>query len=285
MKEKSLFKSGSAEAALWAQIDPGALPRHIAVIMDGNGRWARRRRQPRVAGHRAGVRAAREIVESCARIGVPVLTLYAFSLDNWKRPPAEVDFLMKLLREYVRRDLDYMRRNNVRLRVIGRWQELPEPVRADVARTLQETAANTGMQLVVALNYSARAELVDAVRGLLEQAQRNGLGPVDEATLAAHLYAGDLPDPDLLIRTSGEMRLSNFLLWQIAYTEIWVTEELWPDFSTSHLLQAILDFQQRERRYGGLSSPERRARLESPGGKPASARQAPRPPVPAPAEK
>lgn len=287
MKGKTSFKRGTAEAALWAQIDPGCLPGHIAIIMDGNGRWARRRRQPRVAGHRAGVGATRAIVETCARIGVPVLTLYAFSLDNWKRPPAEVGFLMKLLRAYVRRDLDYMRRNNVRLRVIGRWQELPAPVRGDVAHALEETAANTGMQLVVALNYSARSELVDAVRGLLEQAQRNGLGPVDEATLTAHLYAGDLPDPDLLIRTSGEMRVSNFLLWQIAYTEIWVTETLWPDFSPAHLLQAILDFQRRERRYGGLSSEseERKARAERLPSKPPSARRPTRRGILAPAEK
>ena len=254
MKGKSPFKAGSREAALWSQIDSKGLPRHIAIIMDGNGRWARRRHQPRVAGHRAGVRAVREIVESCARIGLPVLTLYAFSTDNWKRPAEEVDLLMRLLRQYVRRDLDYMKRNNVRLRVIGRWQELPAAVRADVARAVEETSGNTGLQVVVALNYSARAELVDAVRALLQQMQENGAAPVDEATLAAHLYASDLPDPDLLIRTSGEMRLSNFLLWQAAYTEIWVTDTLWPDFSTVHLLQAILDFQRRERRYGGLSA-------------------------------
>lgn len=254
MKEKSPFKAGTPEATLWAQIDPKGLPHHIAIIMDGNGRWARRRHQPRVAGHRAGVRAVREIVESCARIGLPVLTLYAFSTDNWKRPAEEIDVLMRLLRQYISRDLDYMKRNNVRLRVIGRWRELPAKVQADVARAVEETAANTGLQVVVALNYSARAELVDAVRALLERVQTNGPAPVDEGTLAAHLYAADLPDPDLLIRTSGEMRLSNFLLWQVAYTEIWVTDTLWPDFSSAHLLQAILDFQRRERRYGGLSA-------------------------------
>lgn len=262
VKVKVPFKTGSREAALWAQIDPSTLPRHIAIIMDGNGRWARRRRQPRAAGHRAGVKATREIVETCARIGVPVLTLYAFSLDNWKRPAEEVNFLMRLLRQYVRRDLDYMQRNNVRLRVIGRWRELPAAVREDVAGAMEATAGNTGLQLVVALNYSARAELVDAVRGLLERVQQDGQTTVDEATLGSHLYAGDLPDPDLLIRTSGEMRLSNFLLWQLAYSEIWVTETLWPDFSTVHLLQAILDFQQRERRYGGLSTREQQSSSE-----------------------
>ena len=264
VKAKAPFKAGTREAALWAQIDPAHLPRHIAVIMDGNGRWARRRRQPRIAGHRAGVRATREIVETCARIGVPVLTLYAFSLDNWKRPPEEVGFLMRLLRQYVRRDLDYMKRNNVRLRAIGRWEELPEGVRQDVARAVEDTAANSGLQLVVALNYSARAELVDAVRQLIEEARTNGLPSVDEATLAARLYTSDLPDPDLLIRTSGEMRLSNFLLWQLAYTEIYVTETFWPDFDTACLLNAILDFQSRERRYGGLSAEDTRAAVEKP---------------------
>ena len=262
VREKAPFKAGTPEAALWERIDPATLPRHIAVIMDGNGRWARRRHQPRLAGHRAGVRAVREIVESCARMGVSFLTLYAFSLDNWKRPAEEVNFLMRLLRQYVRRDLDFMRRNNVRLRVIGRWQELPAQVRDDVARAVEETAGNTGLQTVVALNYSARAELVDAARALVARAQQNGAMPVDEAALAEQLYAPDLPDPDLLIRTSGEMRLSNFLLWQLAYTEIWVTETLWPDFSTAHLLQAIADFQRRERRYGGLSGEDVKAQAE-----------------------
>jgi undecaprenyl diphosphate synthase len=272
VKAKSLFKAGTREAALWAQIDPARLPRHIAIIMDGNGRWARRRHQPRIAGHRAGVAATRTIVEACARIGLPVLTLYAFSLDNWKRPENEVSFLMRLLRQYVRRDLDYMKRNNVRLRVIGRWEELPEAVRLDVARAVEETSANTGLELVVALNYSARAELVDAVRGLVDAARRNGLPEVNEAALAARLYTADLPDPDLLIRTSGEMRLSNFLLWQLAYTEIYVTETFWPDFDAACLLEAILDFQRRERRYGGLS-PEDHRTLE----KPRPARRAPAP--------
>ncbi len=252
MKTRPPFKMSTEEARLWAQLDPAALPRHVAIILDGNGRWARRRHQPRIAGHRAGVRAVRQIVEFCARMHLPVLTLFAFSLDNWKRPREEVAFLMQLLRQYVRRELDYMRRNNVRLRVIGRWRELPAEVRRDIAHALEATADNTGLQVVVALNYSARAEIVDAVQRLIERRQQNGHLPVDEAALSAHLDAGDLPDPDLLIRTSGEMRLSNFLLWQMAYAEIWVTETLWPDFTPAHLLQAILDFQRRERRYGGL---------------------------------
>lgn len=253
MKTRPPFKMSAEEARLWAQLDPATLPRHVAIILDGNGRWARRRHQPRIAGHRAGVRAVRQIVEFCARMHLPVLTLFAFSLDNWKRPRDEVAFLMQLLRQYVRRELDYMRRNNVRLRVIGRWRELPAEVHRDITHALGATAQNTGLQVVVALNYSARAEIVDAVQRLIERRQQNGHLPVDEAALSAHLDAGDLPDPDLLIRTSGEMRLSNFLLWQMAYAEIWVTETLWPDFTPAHLLQAILDFQRRERRYGGLS--------------------------------
>lgn len=253
MKTKFPFKSGTPEASLWAQIDHEALPRHIAIILDGNGRWAQRRRQPRIAGHRAGVRRVREIVEFCARIHLPVLTLFAFSLDNWKRPQEETEFLMQLLRRYIRRELDYMRSNNVRLRVIGRWQELPAPVRADVTRAVESTAANTGLQVVVALNYTGRGELVDTVRRLFIEMQKNGRVPITEPNIAAHLDAADLPDPDLLIRTSGEMRVSNFLLWQLAYTEIWVTETLWPDFTPRHLLDAILDFQRRERRYGGLA--------------------------------
>ncbi len=252
MKTKFPYKSGSLEASLWAQIDREVLPLHIAIILDGNGRWAQRRRQPRIAGHRAGVRRVREIVEFCARIHLPVLTLFAFSLDNWKRPQEETEFLMQLLRQYIRRELNYMRRNNVRLRVIGRWQELPAPVRADIAHAVESTAANTGLQVVVALNYTGRGELVDTVRRLFVDMQRNGRVPITEANIAAHLDTADLPDPDLLIRTSGEMRVSNFLLWQLAYTEIWVTETLWPDFTPSHLLEAVLDFQRRERRFGGL---------------------------------
>lgn len=249
---KEPFRAGSKEAKQWSQVERTALPRHIAIIMDGNGRWAQRRHQPRIAGHRAGVRATRAIVEACARMGIPALTLYAFSLDNWKRPAEEVDFLMKLLRQYVHKELNYMKRNNVRLRVIGRWRELPAPVVQDIESALEDTWNNTGLQVVVALNYTGRAELVDAFQALLKQAQENGTVRVDEEVLAEHLYASDLPDPDLLIRTSGEMRVSNFLLWQLAYTEIWVTDTLWPDFTPRHLLQAILEFQQRERRYGGL---------------------------------
>jgi undecaprenyl diphosphate synthase len=241
-----------SEAQLLAQIDLERLPRHIAVIMDGNGRWAERRRLPRIAGHRAGIRAVRQAVEACARLGVPYLTLYAFSVENWKRPHAEVKLLMGLLREYLKKEIGELNRQNVRLGVIGRVAELPAPVQRDLQGALEETRRNNGLRLTLALNYGGRAELIDAVRSLAEYQQRNGSMSVDETTFSQHLYTRDLPDPDLLIRTSGEMRLSNFLLWQVAYSEIWVTDTLWPDFTQQDFFRAILDFQKRERRYGGL---------------------------------
>ena len=237
---------------LLKQIDPDRLPKHIAIIMDGNGRWAKRRRLPRIAGHRAGIRAVRQAVEASARIGVPYLTLYAFSVENWKRPHTEVKLLMGLLRQYLKKELSELNRQNIRLEVIGRITELPKPVVEDLNHTLDQTRQNTGMRLVLALNYGARAELVDAVQELLEKAKQNGAIKVDEAMLSEHLYTRGFPDPDLLIRTSGELRLSNFLLWQVAYAELWVTETLWPDFTQKDLFQAIIDFQKRERRYGGL---------------------------------
>jgi undecaprenyl diphosphate synthase len=242
-----------SEAQLLAQIDLERLPRHIAVIMDGNGRWAKRRRLPRIAGHRAGIRAVRQAVEACARLGVPYLTLYAFSVENWKRPHTEVKLLMGLLREYLKKEIGELNKQNIRLGVIGRVAELPVPVQRDLQQALEQTRENSGLRLTLALNYGARAELIDAVRSLAEHQQRNGSMTIDETTFSQHLYTRDLPDPDLLIRTSGEMRLSNFLLWQVAYSEIWVTDTLWPDFTQQEFFNAILDFQQRERRYGGLS--------------------------------
>ena len=258
------------EAALLAEVDPRRLPRHVAIIMDGNGRWARQRHLPRVAGHRAGARAVREVVEYSARLGLQALTLYAFSIENWKRPRQERDMLWKLLREYLRRELPTMERNNIRFQVIGRLHQLPPAVQHDIQEAVTETANNTGTLLSVALNYGARAELVDAFNAILDRVRHNGINGlrVDEETIAAHLYTHPLPDPDLLIRTSGELRVSNFLLWQIAYSEIWVTETRWPDFTRKHLLQAIIDYQRRERRYGGLSS-----RTGAPGEP--SAREAP----------
>jgi undecaprenyl diphosphate synthase len=245
-------KTEPVETALLNQIDLDRLPRHIAIIMDGNGRWAKRRRLPRIAGHRAGIRAVRQAVEACARLGVPYLTLYAFSIENWKRPHTEIKLLMGLLREYLKKEIGELNRQNIRLEVIGRIQELAKPVLHDLRNALDRTRQNTGLRLVLALNYGARAELVDAMQELLAEAKRNGSLTIDEALLSAHLYTRGFPDPDLLIRTSGELRLSNFLLWQVAYAELWVTETLWPDFTQNDLFQAIVDFQKRERRYGGL---------------------------------
>jgi len=244
-----------AEERLLGKLDPRRFPRHIAIIMDGNGRWAQRRRLPRVAGHRAGVKSAHAVIETCARLKISALTLYAFSLENWRRPKAEIDFLMRLLREYLRKELPVIHKNNIRLLVIGRPEQLPGEVQRDVEQAMRLTAPNTGMKLAVALNYGGRAELVDAFNAILDRVRYNGISNlrVDEQTISDHLYTAGLPDPDLLIRTSGEMRVSNFLLWQIAYAEIYVTETLWPDFTRAQLFEALLDYQKRERRYGGLS--------------------------------
>jgi len=259
---KLLEPASREEARLLEGLDAQRLPRHIAVIMDGNGRWAQRRHLPRVAGHRAGVESARIIIETCARLHLPALTLYAFSMENWRRPKAEIDFLMRLLRQYLRKELPVIHRNNIRLRIIGRIEQLPEEVQADMAKGVALTARNSGMILTVALNYGARAELVDAFNAILDRLRKkaaNGNGAlanfrVDEETIAENLYTAGLPDPDLLIRTSGEMRISNFLLWQIAYAEIYVTETLWPDFRRAELYAALADYQKRERRYGGLAA-------------------------------
>jgi undecaprenyl diphosphate synthase len=261
VKASDLLKPANREEAdLLDKLALNQLPQHLAIIMDGNGRWAQRRHLPRIAGHRAGVKAAREIIETCARLKLPCLTLYAFSLENWRRPQAEVDFLMRLLREYLKRELPSIHKNNIRLLIIGRSEQLPEAVRKDIEAGMRLTAKNTGMKLVVALNYGGRAELVDAFNAMLDQVRANGLSAfrADEQTISEHLYTAGLPDPDLLIRTSGEMRVSNFLLWQIAYAEMYVTETLWPDFSRARLLEALADFQKRERRYGGLGNTRER---------------------------
>jgi undecaprenyl diphosphate synthase len=241
-------------AELLEQIDRSALPAHIAIIMDGNGRWARKRGLPRVAGHRAGISAVREVVEGSAELGIPVLTLYAFSVENWKRPYYEVSTLMQLLKEYLNKELENIHKNNIRFRTIGRTEELDSSVRAELEKGIERTSANTGMIFNVALNYGGRAEIVDAVNRLLRNGGRElaGNGGISEKDFAQYLYTAGQPDPDLLIRTSGELRISNFLLWQIAYAEIWVTETLWPDFDKKHLYEAIIAFQKRERRYGGL---------------------------------
>ena len=246
------MKNEPSQAHLLAQIDLDRLPQHIAVIMDGNGRWAKKRRLPRIAGHRAGIRAVRQVVAACARLGVPYLTLYAFSIENWKRPHTEVRLLMGLLREYLKKEIKTLNEQNICLGVIGRIGELPKAVQGDLQVALDKTRDNNGLRLTLALNYGARAELVDAVRDLAARLAHDGDLKIDEASLGQCLYTGGMPDPDLLVRTSGELRLSNFLLWQVAYAEIWVTDTLWPDFTQNHLFQAIIDYQKRERRYGGL---------------------------------
>ena len=251
-----VLKPGSEDWLLAEAIDPNRLPAHIAIIMDGNGRWAKRRNLPRVAGHRAGIEPVRTAIETSARIGIQALTLYAFSLENWKRPRTEVDTLWSLLRVYLRRELPALMRNRIRFTCMGRLEALPRPVRQELDSTIAATAHNTGMRLTLAINYSGRAELVDALNAIVEDARSEGRLPdlrIDEAAITARLYTAGLPDPDLLIRTSGEMRISNFLLWQIAYSELYVTETLWPDFGRNDLLRAVLDYQKRDRRFGGLS--------------------------------
>jgi undecaprenyl diphosphate synthase len=249
----SVVPPGSPEESLARQVNFDRLPRHVAVIMDGNGRWAAQRHLPRVEGHRAGIESVRAVVEGSAQLGIEVLTLYAFSVENWKRPVTEVSTLMMLLKRYLRLELNTLLRNNIRFRVIGRAEALAPDIRRELTSAEAKTAANTGMLFNIALNYGGRAEIVEAARRLLEA----GVRPeeLDEERFAGFLYTAGQPDPDLLIRTSGEMRVSNFLLWQIAYAEIWVTETLWPDFRKRHLLDAILAYQKRHRRYGGITQP------------------------------
>ena len=252
----AVVPAGSEEQALLRAVDFERLPRHVAIIMDGNGRWAKQRRKRRVEGHRAGIAAVRDVVETSARLGLQVLTLYAFSIENWKRPKTEVTTLMGLLKHYLRSELNTLLKNNIRFQVIGRPGELPKDVQDELDRGMARTAGSTGLLFNIALNYGGRAEITDAVRRLLTDLMANGRDPnkVDEAALASYLYTAGQPDPDLLIRTSGELRVSNFLLWQIAYSEIWVTDVLWPDFRRRHLLQAVVDYQKRERRYGGITA-------------------------------
>jgi undecaprenyl diphosphate synthase len=244
-EESSAAKS---EQQLRQQIDPAKIPQHIAIIMDGNGRWAKQRHLPRVFGHRTGISSVREAVRACGALGIKVLTLYAFSAENWSRPTTEVRALMRLLEEYLQRELPELQKNNIQLRAIGRWQALPEGARTQLQRVIDATATNKGLILNLALNYGGRQEIVDACN----RAIKDKVKQIDEETLARYLNTSDVPDPDLLIRTSGEMRISNFLLWQLAYTEIYVTSTPWPEFRRPHLYRAILDYQGRERRFGGL---------------------------------
>jgi len=229
------------------------LPRHIAVIMDGNGRWAKKRHRPRIVGHHAGAEPVRKCVRTCAKLGLSHLTLYTFSIENWTRPRTEVVGLMAFLEEVLRREVLELDKNNVRLNAIGRLDALPDATRRTVERSIETLSKNTGLVLTLCLSYGGRAEIVDAARSLSERVARGELAAsdIDENLFSTALYDPSIPDPDLLIRTSGEMRVSNFLLWEIAYSEIWVTDTLWPDFTETHLLDAIDDYMKRERRYGG----------------------------------
>ena len=249
----SVVPAGSPEEALARQVNFDRLPVHIAVIMDGNGRWAAQRHLPRVEGHRAGIESVRDVVEGSARVGIKVLTLYAFSVENWKRPVTEVSTLMTLLKRYLRLELNTLLRNDIRFRVIGRDEELAPDIRRELKMAEEKTTESRGMLFNIALNYGGRAEIVEAAR----RAIAAGIRPeeLDEQRFGDFLYTAGQPDPDLLIRTSGEMRVSNFLLWQIAYSEIWVTDTLWPDFRKRDLLEAILAYQKRDRRYGGINHP------------------------------
>jgi len=243
------------ERAVYDRLKPEAMPEHVAIIMDGNGRWAGKRSLKRFLGHQQGARSVQQVTETASRIGLPFLTLYAFSLENnLRRPRAEVSFLMRLLKSYLEGNVQRMMDNNVRMKYIGRTHELPPEVQDKMHWAEETTARNTGTTLTLALNYGARSEMVDAFRALAAEVAEKKI-PADRITeedIHRHLYTAHMPDPDLLIRTSGEMRISNFLLWQIAYSEIFVTDRFWPDFRGQHLLEAIADYQRRERRYGGI---------------------------------
>lgn len=233
----------------------GNLPRHIAIIMDGNGRWAKRRSLPRRAGHREGVRAVRRVVEAAGEIGIKYLTLYVFSSENWRRPKEEVGFLMGLLEETARKEIEDLNKNNVRLTTIGRFEELPEPAQRVLREGIDLTSGNSGLTLILALNYGSRIEITDGVKRIAQEVKDGKLGidRIEPELLSRYLYTAPYPDPDLLIRTSGEQRISNFLLWQIAYAELYITEILWPDFGRRELYEAILNYQERERRFGAVS--------------------------------
>src|SRR2546423_8317830 len=238
-----------------AGLDPARLPGHVAVIMDGNGRWAKQRGKPRIEGHRRGDKSVRATVEECCRLGVDQLTLYCLSVENWKRPREELDFLMTLLRKYLRDERAEIMEQNIRFSMIGRRADLSDDVLSELDENIRVSAGNTGMVLCLAINYGGRTEIVDAVRTLAAQAKEGRLEPtsIDEETIGNALYTAGMPDPDLLIRTAGEMRVSNFLLWQISYAELWVTDLCWPDFNAATLHQALHDYAGRERRFGGLS--------------------------------
>jgi undecaprenyl diphosphate synthase len=252
------MKVMGVDVAIPPALSGARIPGHIAIIMDGNGRWARKQGLRRVFGHQNGAESVREITRECARLGVQRLTLYAFSADNWKRPEREVSFLMRLLRRYLVEERGEIMDNNIRFTAIGRLQSLPGDVRSELDRTIDMSRANTGMVLCLALSYGARQELVDAIRRLAEDVKQGRLDPaqIDEGAISRRLYDPDAADPDLLIRTGGDVRISNFLLWQISYTELWVTPVMWPEFKRGHLHEAILDYSRRDRRFGQIRDSE-----------------------------
>lgn len=247
------------------EIDKERLPRHVAIIMDGNGRWATQRGLTRITGHRRGKQSVQEIVEAARRLGIPYLSLYAFSTENWQRPRDEVAALMRFLRHYLAAELKKMMKNGIRLLAIGNLRRLPREVQVALRQTIEDTRDNTGMTVILAVSYGAREEITDAVRAIARRVRRGDIDPedVDQELVASHLGTAGVPDPDLLIRTSGEMRLSNFLLWQLAYTEIYVTDTLWPDFREREFLDAVAHFQRRERRFGRTGEQAERERLRA----------------------
>ena len=251
---EKIIKPKSAESVLLSQIDAERIPKHIAVIMDGNGRWAKLRGKPRIFGHREGAESVRSILDTCARLGVKAVTLYAFSTENWKRPEDEVSGLMQMLKVYLKKELKTVDKNNIRFRAIGKISGLDTEIQKQIAAAEAKTADNTGMTLCVALNYGGRAEIVEACRKAIEKLSKNGnsIENFSEADIEENLYTHGLPEVDFLIRTSGEMRISNFLLWQLAYSELYVTETLFPDFRRAEIFKAILEFQKRDRRFGGV---------------------------------
>jgi undecaprenyl diphosphate synthase len=248
------YDADTLQRLVKAGLDPHRMPEHVAIIMDGNGRWARQRGLPRIEGHRRGVQSVRSTVEECCRLGVRQLTLYCLSVENWKRPQLELEFLMELLKHYLVEERTEIMEQNIRFTTIGRRSDMPAEVLYEMDESIRLSRHNSGMVLCLAINYGGRTELVDAVRDIADQVRRGKLRPdqIDETTISDALYTAGMPDPDLLIRTAGEMRVSNFLLWQISYSELWVTEQCWPDFDTACLHQAFRDYALRERRFGGL---------------------------------
>jgi len=251
---KGVFKSNTRDARLLAEVDPSRLPQHIAFIMDGNGRWAKMRGKPRIFGHRAGADSVRSIIDTCARLEIKAVTLYAFSTENWKRPADEVSGLMSMLKRYLRKELNEVHNNNIRFQAIGNITGLGKDIQEEISRAAEKTANNTGMVMSVALNYGGRAEIVEACRRAAQDVLDRGDSPqnITEEDIERRLYTHGLPEVDLLVRTSGEYRISNFLLWQLAYSEIWVTPTLFPDFRRPEIFEAIIDFQKRERRFGDV---------------------------------